>query len=222
MAFTAEPLAPEAAPAAPRRRPAPPWDGSQAPYRIQETRWGFRVAGRGGEPLLQALARVAALLAGTAGLAAAVTLLLRAETGGATWPIRVGLAALIGGVGLLLVWFSTRGTVVETEVDTLRGELRLVVRNRIGPMARVATYGLDAVSGVRVARMKGGHGRAILAVELAGGQALLVAAGAEAALVPLRRRIEREVMVGVQRLGWGDAGAEARDEDAATGALTPA
>lgn len=179
-------------PAAPAANAAvPAWDGSGATFRLEERAWGFRVRPRAGRHPLLRLARGAALLAGVGATAAGLTLTWPALQGaGAAWDVRLAMGALLGG--LLLLWLATRGTSAVFEVDRARGEVRRVVPHLLGRPTRLAAHRFDEAEGLRLAPAR--RGMATLLLDTAGGRPLAVATGTRAALAPLRRRIERDVM----------------------------
>jgi hypothetical protein len=120
------------------------------------------------------------------------------------------LGALLGGAGLLLLRWAARGSLVETEVDVARGEVRQVARGLAGWRTRLAAQRFGAVTQLRLERA--GGGLEVLVLDTAGG-ALAVASGTRAALAPLRRRLERDLMP------WSRA---ARREAAGLGAFARA
>jgi hypothetical protein len=66
------------------------------------------------------------------------------------------------------LWFATRGGVVELQFDLARGELRELVRHRIGPATLVGRHGLGAGATLLVDRGRAARGHAALILRLRG------------------------------------------------------
>ncbi len=98
------------------------------------------------------------------------------------------------------MWFASRGTKLEVQIDTAQGEVREIVRNRAGRPSLLGSYGFDAIGGVFIDRINGQDrlpmGHAVLVLRyLNTAQTMPVAAGREDDLAPLRDRLGRDLMV---------------------------
>ena len=161
-------------------------------FRVHKAFWGTVVRGRGGPPVLLQVAQGIVLALGAACAAGALTL---ASAGGpALNPAGAGLAAALALLTLLLLWFATRGGVVELQFDLARGELRELVRHRIGPATLVGRHGLGGGATLLVDRGRAARGHAALILRLRGDDGgLCIAEGPEDAILALRRRLDPEL-----------------------------
>lgn len=168
---------------------------ASAPFQIETHPRGYVIRSVGGAPLPFLILQGLALVAGAALTAAALRLaILIPGQGEGVAVFHGGLALLAAAAAVLLLHFATRGLMVEVEVDLMRGELREVIRHRFGRPAVLACYGLD--SGTLVSIRHGG-GEASLILRLGGdGPGLCIARGPEAALAPLRARLEADLLPG--------------------------
>lgn len=117
---------------------------------------------------------------------------------------RIGLTAILAAIGTFLLWFSSRGTMAEVQVDTARGEVREIVRNRAGKPSLLGRYGFDAIGGVHLERagiqpgqrsdLPLGYAELVLRYRNTA-QKLHVVAAPEGLLVPLRDRMGHDLMV---------------------------
>jgi hypothetical protein len=171
----------------------PAWDGSGATFRVEETSWGFRVRPKADLRPARLLGQAAGLIAGAAALAAALSLAgpVVEGPGDVASDMRLGLGAVLAAAGLVLLRWAMRGSVVETEVDAARGEVRQVVRSLLGRRTRLLALGFAGVAGLRLA--PAGRGLDVLVLDGADGGTLAVAAGTKATLAPLRRRLQRDL-----------------------------
>ena len=101
-----------------------------------------------------------------------------------------GLVLALGAA--LLLWFATRGSTVELQVDLLRGELREAVRHRAGRPTVLGRHGLDSGATLSIHR---GAGAASLILRFGPERpGLCIARGPEGALLALRRRLEEDLL----------------------------
>ena len=61
--------------------------------------------------------------------------------------VNMGAAILLAGVFLPLLSSSGRGALVKVQIDTARGEVREVLRNRAGRMTILWVHGFDSIGG---------------------------------------------------------------------------
>lgn len=108
--------------------------------------------------------------------------------------IRLALVVALSAKALLLLWFATRGGVVELHLDLLRGELKEIVRHRIGPQTVVGRHGFGSEMTLTIDRTGSTEGSCGLILRLKGQEAgICIAEGPEESLLELRRRIQQDL-----------------------------
>lgn len=162
---------------------------------MTETYWGYRIDG-GQAPVwligLQGLCWVAGVILGIA----AIGIWALPGANGLVG-FKLGASIPLGAVAALLLWHSSTGTVMGVEVDMRMGEVREVLSNRAGRTTVLARWGFDAIGGVDIDTVAGQKGVAELVLRYRDApQVLRVAKGPERALVGLRDRLGRDLMVG--------------------------
>ena len=160
-------------------------------FRVHKAFWGYVVRGNGGPPMLLQVAQGIVLALGAAFAAGALALL--PVGGDGLDPARAGLAIALISLSLLMLWFATRGGVVELQFDLARGELRELVRHRIGRATLVGRHGLGSGATLLVDRGRAARGHACLILRLRGEEGLCIAEGPEDAILELRRRLDPEL-----------------------------
>jgi hypothetical protein len=168
----------------------------QRSFRMTDTYWGYIIKARATPPYALVAGQVMAWFVG----------ILLAVGGAGVWvlpmtsaalellPLRVAVSTIFFAFAAILMWFASRGTEAELQVDTAQGELREVVRNRAGKPTLIGRYGFDSIGGVHFER--GTDGQCMLVVRYQNtAQVLPVAQGTEAMLAPLRDRLGRDMMV---------------------------
>jgi hypothetical protein len=174
-----------------RRTPAP---AAQPHFEIRKTFWGYVVRGAGGPPMMLQVAQGVVLAFGAAFTAGALLLVTSLEPGGDLDGMRGGLTVVLSSLALLLIWFATRGGVVELQLDLARGELRELVRHRVGRATVLGRYGLEGGAALMIDRSGPPGSPCSLMLRLReGGEALCIARGPEPALIELRRRLDQEL-----------------------------
>lgn len=165
------------------------------PFEVKKAFWGYVIRGTGGPPLLLQVAQGVVLAFGGTFTAAALVLLTTSDgaPGQAMDTMRSGLIVVLSSLALLLMWFATRGGVVELHLDMARGELRELVRHRAGRATLIGRHGFDG--SVTLALDRGGPPGtdAALVLRLTGGEGLCIARGPDVALMELRRRLEQDL-----------------------------
>ena len=107
---------------------------------------------------------------------------------------KLGASVLFASLAALLLWHSSRGTILAVEVDHRLGEVREVLCNRAGRATVLSRYGFDAVAGIVTQDM--GAGRAMLALRLRDtDEVLLVAEGPAQGLAGLSERMAADLML---------------------------
>jgi hypothetical protein len=166
-------------------------------YQIDETYWGYIVRGAERAGLSVYFAQAISMVLGAASLTAAAALwLLPTMTVGADeTAMRVGVSVLFTGVAALFLWYASRGTETELQIDTTLGEIREVVRNRAGKTTLLGRYGFDSIGGVCLDRNNGTIEPSLLMRYRNTAQTLLIAQGSEESLIPLRDRLGRDMII---------------------------
>lgn len=184
-----------------------PHDG----FRTEETHWGYivRSAHDHGHGLI--LTQSLSLLSGAALLAAALGMWLIPGMlfGSDALMMRLFATIVFVSVSALLLWYSSRGTISEIQIDNARGEIREVIRNHTGRMSLLACYSFDSIGNVELEPV-GASGAASLVLRYRNSsETVEVATGREGALCTLRDRISRDVIVGTSVLAKRKADIEA-------------
>lgn len=170
--------------------------------RLEETHWGYVLRGSERPPLMLVAGQVLSWGLGALCLLGAITpwLVPGSALGAGGMDLKLGLSAILLSAAATLLWYASRGISPQWQIDTTRGELREVLRNAAGRPTVLAHYGFDAIGGVVMDRasLRGRlpHGHACLVLRLGNSTRLLpLISGPEAALVPLRDRLGRDLIV---------------------------
>lgn len=176
-------------------------------FLVEASHWGYTV--RSGIPAPRLLLFVQALvwLAGCALITFALALwvLPSAINSGPAVGLKLALTVILLATSAYCLWHSSRGVMPEFQIDTSRGEVREVVRNRVGRPSVIGRYGFDAIGGVFIDRGRAfGSASAEMSTLVLryrnAAQSLPIAQGEMADLAPLRDRLGRDLMVmGCQR-----------------------
>jgi hypothetical protein len=109
----------------------------------------------------------------------------------------MGASAFILSISLLFLWFASRGTRRELQVDTRLRELREVVRNKYGTSTLMGRMSFDGIGSVFIARNHDPRHRPRLVLRIGNTARLIaVAEGSEAELGDLRNRLGRDLLPG--------------------------
>jgi len=167
----------------------------------EETRWGYiiRTAGEAGHGMI--VTQSLSLLAGAALLAAALGMWLVPGMMFNSDAIIMRLFATIVFISIstLLLWYASRGTISEIQIDNARGEIREVIRNHTGKMSMVASYSFESIG--RVGLEPAGEDAAALVLRYRNSSdTVQVAVGQHDALSPLCDRINHDVIMGASAL----------------------
>lgn len=166
------------------------------PFEVRQSFWGYVIRGTVGPPILLQVAQGLVLSAGAAAAAAAlaVATLTPEATGDGLSLMRLGVSSVLMGMAGLFLRYATRGGVVELHVDLARGELREVVRHRIGRATTLDRHDFDPAASLHICRVGPSGGTPTLVLHHRGRpDGLCVACGPEHALQVLRRRLERDL-----------------------------
>lgn len=176
------------------------------PYEVEETYWGYIVRSNDKGSTGVVLMQGTSWFLGVGFLVAALGMWLApgAVMADDLVGFRIGLTAIMAAIGAFLLWFSSRGSLAEVQIDTARGEVREMVRNRAGKPSLLGRYGFDAIGGVHLERagiqagqrsdLQAGHAELVLRYRNTA-QKLHVVSAPESLLVPLRDRMGHDLMV---------------------------
>jgi hypothetical protein len=174
-------------PVTPQMTPTPPTD-----FKLEERNWGYIVGNHDGAGLGVYIAQGASMLVGASFIAAAIGLVAMPSTGD-TLIMRSGVAVLFAGVAALFLWYASRGTETELQIDTRMNEVREVVRNRSGKPTLLGRYGFENIGGVFVDHFDDTDDAALIMRYRNTPQTLLVAQGTPAILSTLKNRIQNDL-----------------------------
>ncbi len=162
-----------------------------AEVQVQPIPGGYLLRGTDGPALPLQLSQGIVVAVGAALAGLAVVLLLPGNDQAlGHGPLRTGLAVLLGAAAALMLWFGTRGGVTELHLDLAGGELREVVRHRVGRPTLLARHALDGRATLSVTRDGLPSGLCALVLRFGENGGLCIAQGPEDAVLDLRRRME--------------------------------
>jgi len=167
-------------------------------YSVDETYWGYIVQKGDGPATPTVILQGMSMFMGASFAAAALGLLLAPHliTGSTDIIMRSGASVLFGAIAAYLLWFASRGSQSEIQIDNTLGEVREVVRNRAGKPSLIGRYGFDSIGGVFLDRANAKGTRAVLMLRYRNtAQTLPVATGPESELVSLKDRLGRDLML---------------------------
>lgn len=173
-------------------------DAERPVFKFEETYWGYIVRPLDDDPLA---VRILMGMAWGIGIILAIAtlglwMMPHSMIGEDVFGMKLGATVLMAGLAAFFLWYASRGTRTELQVDTSLGELREVVRNQAGKPTLVGRYGFDAIGGVHLERSAGGPGDTCLVLRHGNsGQMLQVAWGPEGQLTALRDRMGHDLMV---------------------------
>ncbi len=170
-----------------------------ARFNVQETHWGYVVASTDKPRFALQVTQLAAMLSGGTFAAASLSLLLLPDflSDGATFPLRAGAAVIFAALAAYLLWYSSRGSQVEYQIDTNQGQVREIVRNRAGRPSLMGVYGFDCIGGVYIERSNQSSGNAALCLRYRNtSQVVPVAFGYAPDLEALKDRLGQDLMIG--------------------------
>ena len=166
------------------------------PFEVHQAFWGYVIRGTEGPPILVQVAQGLVLTAGAASAAASLAVAsLTPEDAGSISLMRFGASAILMAFAALFLRYATRGGVVELHVDLARGELREVVRHRIGRASTLGAHGFDPMASLHIRRDGPGRLRTLVLHHRGSPEGLCIAHGPEHALQALRRRLEHDIRV---------------------------
>ena len=171
------------------------------PFVVHQAFWGYVIRGTEGPPILLQVAQGLVLSAGAACAAASLAVAVLTPDGGEGLSLmRLGISAILMACAILFLRYATRGGVVELHVDLARGELREVVRHRVGRASTLGAHGFDPSVSLHIQRGGAGGARRLVLHHRGSQEGLCIARGPEHALQALRRRLEHDIRVHAQRV----------------------
>jgi hypothetical protein len=165
------------------------------PFEVCPSFWGYVIRSTEGAPVLFQITQGLVLALGTT-FATSAVLLLAAPVGEGISIFHLGLALLLVLSSLLLLRFATRGTVVELHIDLARGELREMVRHRVGPPTLLGRHDFDPSASLHIDRSGPAAAMPALVLHHRGrDEGLCIARGPEQVLQALRIRLAHDLRV---------------------------
>lgn len=166
------------------------------PFEVRQSFWGYVIRGTDGPPILLQITQGLVLSLGAAAAAASLAVAVLAPEAGAPSFMRLGASAVLMALALLLLRYATRGGVVELHVDLARGELREVVRHRVGRATTLGRHGFDPSASLHIRRGgPPGAPRTLVLHHRGNPEGICVAHGPEHALVALRIRLQHDMLL---------------------------
>jgi hypothetical protein len=170
-----------------------------APFEMEETVWGYIIHNKEPAPFWLYVSQLTSWVVGVLFATVAIGMWTLPGVGGAQdmLTLKIGATIPMSGVAILLFWYASRGTQTEVQIDTTRGEVREMLRNRAGRTTLLGLYGFDAIGGVFMERSetrRSGHVQLVLRYRNTA-QVLRVARGPETLLEGLRDRLGGDLMV---------------------------
>lgn len=175
------------------------WIKRRTRFDLEETHWGYVVRSTDRPGMGVQLTQVLAMLSGGAFAASSLGLVLLPNflSGGVDFALRAGAAVIFAGLAAFLLYYASRGTMVELHIDTNQGEVREVVRNRAGRPSQIGRYGFDSIGGVHIDRTGQATGNAALCLRYQNtAQTVLVAFGYVTDLEALKDRLGQDLIIG--------------------------
>ena len=165
-------------------------------FKLTETQWGYTVLTTAGAARGLIIAQTISMLLGAAFLAAAIGMWLLPLVAIDDGIIRMFVTVVFASLAILFLWYGSRGVLSQIHVDTNRGEIREVTRARSGKLSVIGCYGFDTVGAIAIEPADTVDEVDLVLHYRNGGDALIIATGQEADLIPLRERIKSDVVVG--------------------------
>jgi len=165
-------------------------------FAVEDIFWGYKIQSGVKPSLMVAFGQLVSFFFGVCFATAALGILLLPTLffDGDFTAMRVGSAALFGAMAAYLLWFASRGTQPEAHVDISFSEIRQVIKNRTGAPSTVGRYPFDAIGGVFVEHSDTSHLSQLVVRCNHTGQTILIAAGTDAQLTPLRNRLATDIL----------------------------
>ena len=173
-----------------------------AQFAVDDTYWGYIVRSTEPASLPLVVLQVVAWVVGVSFCLATLGFWTLPSTvfQGPVIGMKLGASVVTGASAAFCLWFASRGTDSEIQIDTKLGEIREVVRNRAGRPTLIGRYGFDSIGDVTieygVARSRRGVSEGELVLRYRNSdERLHVARGALARLGWLRDRVGSDLML---------------------------
>jgi hypothetical protein len=168
--------------------------GDILPFEVHQSFWGYVIRGTEGPPILLQIAQGIVLSLGATAAAASLAVAVLTPVAEGPSFMRLGASAVLMALALLLLRYATRGGVVELHVDLARGELREVVRHRVGRATTLGRLDFDPSASLHIRRGgPAGSPRALVLHHRGHPEGLCIALGPERALSALRIRLQHDM-----------------------------
>ncbi len=171
-------------------------------YQVDDTYWGYVIRTIDPPSLSLSIVQGLCWMAGIGFVVATLGLWLmpQAVNGSDVMGMKIGATVVTVALAFFCLWFASRGTDSEIQIDTRMGEVREVVRNRTGRSTLVGRYGFDAIGSVFIDAGPHAERRTMETGSLVlryrnTAQTMHVATGAMSKLAQLRDRIGRDLML---------------------------
>lgn len=171
-------------------------------YEVEDAYWGYTVRSTEAPLMSLVFAQAVAWMFGVACVISILGLWLIPSSAASVGVVgmKIGATVLALSMSVFCLWFASRGTDSEIQIDTQKGEVREVVRNRAGKPTLIGRYGFDSIGSVFIdhggRRSRDGVGAGMLVLRYRNtAQTFRVATGKLATLVPLRDRLGRDLML---------------------------
>lgn len=176
---------------------APATAAGALPFTVSERPHGYVIAAQDGPRTGLKIMQVSATMIGGMFLSAALGMLMvpHLGLGAADFAFRAGAAVVFAAISAYLLWFASRGTRVELEIDTRAGQINEVVCNKAGRRTVLQSFPFSDIGGAFLHRRAQEAGTAMLVLRYRNTpRYIYVAEAAPQALSPLKDRLGRDVM----------------------------
>lgn len=177
-------------------------DRASRGFRVDETYWGYVVQSTEPPSALTVITQALASFFGAAFVVASLMMWAMPSQLASDDSVMFRLAAsvLTASAAALLLWYASRGTRVQVQIDRSLGEVREVVINRSSRATLLGRYSFDEIGSVFLDRHGRRDSRATLMLRLGNSaQKVPVVSGEELMIEPLQLRIARDLMIGSLR-----------------------
>lgn len=179
-----------------------PCDLPRDGFCTEETHWGYIVRSTNDTGHSMIFTQSLSLIAGAALLAAALGMWIIPGMLFSVDALMMRLFSTIVFVAAsaMLLWYASRGTISEIQIDNARGEIREVIRNHTGRMSLLACYSFDSIGKVVLEPSAKNGPASLVLLYRNSSESVEVATGREGALSTLHDRISRDVIVGANAI----------------------
>lgn len=174
------------------------FQGNVPTFQIVDHKKGYTIVGDGVKNRTLAVLQGTATFAGAIFLAAAIGLFIVPVVDGDTTGvlIRNVAAVIFASIAAYMLWFSSRGSIPEVQVDRQKAEICKAIRNKAGRATIIDRYAFESIGGVFIDRSFGGDNEAQLLLRYKNTpQTFSVACGPLDDLEALRNRIGQDLIV---------------------------